>query len=69
MPYSQEALNSVLEEIKMGTGLRAAAKKYHVPVTTLHDHISGAKKEKIPYFLLHKRMYLLNMLSKERIWE
>jgi hypothetical protein len=41
MSYSQEALYSALEEIKLGSSLRAAAKKYNVPVTTLHDHKSG----------------------------
>jgi hypothetical protein len=69
MSYSQEALNSALEEIKLGSSLRAAAKKYNVPVTTLHDHKSGkvalgAKKGKDPLLPLTKEKELIEYAIK-----
>ena len=39
--YSQESMQSALDEIKKGMSIHAAAKMFNIPNSTLHDHVSG----------------------------
>ncbi|XP_053383045.1 uncharacterized protein LOC128549707 [Mercenaria mercenaria] len=65
-PYSKEALCSALEEVRQQTlSIRAAAKKNSVPVTTLHNRVSGritmgAKWGKTTLLPLAKEKELIN---------
>lgn len=70
MPYSDESLSSAVEEVRHGRlSLRAAAKKYSIPLSTLHDHKSGkvaqgAKKGKEPLLPMEKEKALIEYALK-----
>lgn len=45
MAYSKEDLSNAMEECGTGASMGATARKYGIPRSTLHDHISGKHKQ------------------------
>ena len=45
MAYSKEDLCNAMEEYGTGASMGATARKYGIPRSSLHDHISGKHKQ------------------------